>query len=504
MTTLLDLALDERLESRVRAARRRAAHDVATGRVSLPETEGLVSAGAVRRDAIYRRGLIVADVLAGALALYFAVILVGGGSFQPAMAAGIPLVILLSKVMALYDRDELVFHKSTLDEAPKLFELAGLYTLLLWLLQPVLISGTFTRAAGVTLWLSAFALTAFFRFAARELAREVAPTERCLIVGRSGTRMRLAGKLAVARRRTDVVGYLPLEEERRTRGPWNGGERRRRALNITDLPELVHQLDVHRVIFIPGDADGETMIDAISRAKASGVKVSVLPRMFEVVGSSVEFDDIEGVTVLGLRRFGLSRSSAAVKRGMDLICASLGLCLLAPLFLVVAIAIKLDSRGPVFYRQWRVGRDGKRFRMVKFRSMEQGAEERQDELASRNVAGGIFKVIDDPRVTDVGRMLRKLSLDELPQLFNVVRGEMSLVGPRPLVPDEDVRVDGRFRRRLRLVPGMTGPWQILGPTRVPLAEMVGIDYLYGANWSLWTDMKILLRTLGHVLRRKNL
>jgi lipopolysaccharide/colanic/teichoic acid biosynthesis glycosyltransferase len=231
----------------------------------------------------------------------------------------------------------------------------------------------------------------------------------------------------------------------------------------------------------------------------------MLPRMFEVVGSSVEFDDIDGVTVLGVRRFGLGRSSEFVKRMMDLFCAGIGLLVLSPILAAVAIAIKLDSRGPVFYRQWRVGRNGKPFRMVKFRSMVQNADELKAELAGRNAAGGgLFKVVDDPRITRVGRFIRKLSIDELPQLFNVLHGEMSLVGPRPLVPDEDNRVDGRFRRRLRLVPGMTGPWQILGPTRVPLTEMVGIDYLYGANWSLWLDIKILLRTIGHVLSRRGL
>jgi exopolysaccharide biosynthesis polyprenyl glycosylphosphotransferase len=271
------------------------------------------------------------------------------------------------------------------------------------------------------------------------------------------------------------------------------------------VPELARQLDVHRVIVIPGEAHGDTLVDAISRAKASGVKVSILPRLFEVVGSSVEFDDIDGVTVLGVRRFGLGRSSAAVKRTMDLVGAAGGLVVLAPLLAIVAVGIKLDSRGPVFYKQLRIGRNGRPFKMVKFRSMVENADALKLELADQNAAGGgLFKVVDDPRITRVGRIIRKFSIDELPQLFNVLHGEMSLVGPRPLVPDEDDRVDGRFRRRLRLVPGMTGPWQVLGPTRVPLTEMVGIDYLYGANWSLWIDIKILLRTAGHVLRRKGL
>jgi len=509
MGTLKELILDERLESRVRAAEREktppAPQLVRRKPFALAEVEGLVSPGALRRDAIYRRSLIAADVVAAAFALYVSVVGFGGASLEPAMLLALPIVVLLGKLLGLYDRDELVFHKSTLDEAPQHFQLGGFYTLLAWLLAPTLIEGPFERHTAVALWGTAFIATSLMRFSARELARRVAPAERCLIIGRSGTRMRLAGKLTAARPGTEVVGYLPLEDERRKHDRWHGSERRRRTLAMEDLPEIVRQLDVHRVIIIPGDAGSDTMVEAVSRAKASGVKVSILPRLFEVVGSSVEFDDIDGVTVLGVRRFGLSRSSAAIKRGMDMVLAALGLVLLAPLMLAIALAIKLDTRGPVFYRQRRIGRDGKPFRMIKFRSMVVNADELKPALHEFNVAGdGIFKVIDDPRVTRVGRLLRRLSIDELPQLVNVLRGEMSLVGPRPLVPTEDERVDGRFRRRLRLVPGMTGPWQILGPARVPLTEMVGIDYLYGANWSLWLDIKILLRTVGHVLARKGI
>src|SRR3954470_19231215 len=364
MATLQDLVLDERLESRVRAAerRRQRARPVAAPESTafgFPEVEGLVSPGAYKRDAIYRRSLVVADVLAAAIAGYFAVVGVAGASVQPSMVLALPLVVLLGKLLGLYDRDELVFHKSTLDELPHHFQLAGLYTLLAWLLSSVLIEGEFTRSAGLALWLAAFLLTSSFRFTARESARRMAPAERCMIIGRSGTRMRLAGKLTAARPSTEVVGYLPLDDERRVHASWKGIDRRRRTLGLDDMPELVRQLDVHRVIVIPGEADGDTLVDAVARAKASGVKVSILPRMFEVVGSSVEFDDIDGVTVLGVRRFGLSRSSEFVKRAMDLACATLGLVVLAPLFALVALAIKLDSPGPAFYSQWRIGRNGK-------------------------------------------------------------------------------------------------------------------------------------------------
>ena len=173
----------------------------------------------------------------------------------------------------------------------------------------------------------------------------------------------------------------------------------------------------------------------------------------------------------------------------------------APVMAAVALAVRLDSRGPVFFRQTRIGRDGTPFEILKFRSMVVDAEERKAELRHLNETDGLFKIADDPRITRIGRFIRSTCLDELPQLLNVVRGEMSLVGPRPLVVDEDAKVAGLDRSRLHLTPGMTGHWQILGSARVPLEEMVGIDYLYVANWSLWTDIKILLRTTRYVLAR---
>jgi lipopolysaccharide/colanic/teichoic acid biosynthesis glycosyltransferase len=181
------------------------------------------------------------------------------------------------------------------------------------------------------------------------------------------------------------------------------------------------------------------------------------------------------------------------------------LLLVGPLIAMIAIAIRVDTRGPVLFRQRRMGRGNVPFEMFKFRTMVDGADDHKKALRGRNEAkGGLFKIQNDPRVTRVGRFLRRTSLDELPQLLNVVRGEMALVGPRPLVIDEDRLVEGWQRRRLQLTPGMTGLWQIFGSARIPLNEMVKIDYLYGANWSLWLDVKILLRTVPFVLGRRGL
>jgi exopolysaccharide biosynthesis polyprenyl glycosylphosphotransferase len=270
------------------------------------------------------------------------------------------------------------------------------------------------------------------------------------------------------------------------------------------LAMVAEERDVHRVVIAPPTTDRGEVLNLIRVSKNLGLKVSVLPRMLEVIGSSVEFDDLEGVHLLGVRRFGLTRSSRFIKRGMDVVGSALALVILAPLLAVIAVAIKLDSRGPALFRQDRVGRDGRVFEMLKFRTMVQDAEGLKPGLYSRNEADGLFKIVDDPRVLRVGRPLRRLSLDELPQLINVLLGEMSLVGPRPLILDDDRRVEGWFRRRLQLTPGMTGRWQVLGSARIPLHEMVKLDYLYLANWSLWGDVKILIRTLQFVLGRRGL
>jgi len=459
-------------------------------------------ARALRRDAIFRRSLIAADVTAAALALLVAT----GGSVEAltwGTVAALPLVVLIAKLLGLYDRDDLVFHKSTLDEAPFLFHLTSLFALLTWLLGGVLVESSFDRLQTFELWISFFILAMCARTLARSIAGAISPVERCLIAGPSGVRTDFASKLTRAHSGTEVAGFLPLEDERSVRRPWRN-ERRRQTRTLADLDSLVEELDVHRIVIIPGEAGVDTLLEAVSRAKAVGVKVSLLPRMFEVVGSSVEFDDLEGVTVLGVRRFGLSRSSQFIKRVLDVTLSGLSLLVLAPLLACVALAIKLDSPGPILFRQLRVGRDGETFEMLKFRSMVDGADEKRGSLKRLNESDGLFKMAADPRVTTVGRFLRRTSLDELPQLLNVLRGEMSLVGPRPLVLDEDMRVEGRHRGRLQLAPGITGPWQLLGPIRVPLEDMVTMDYLYGATWSLWTDVKILLRTVEHVVSRRGL
>jgi lipopolysaccharide/colanic/teichoic acid biosynthesis glycosyltransferase len=197
--------------------------------------------------------------------------------------------------------------------------------------------------------------------------------------------------------------------------------------------------------------------------------------------------------------------SRLAKRAFDLIGAFLLTIALAPAWIAIALLIKADSPGPILFRQRRVGRDGRSFGMLKFRTMVDGADARKPALLHLNqAADGLFKIYDDPRVTRIGRWLRTTSLDELPQILHVLTGKMSLVGPRPLVPEEDAQINGAHRRRLAMRPGMTGPWQVAGASSVPIHEMVDLDCSYLENWSLWLDVKLLARTAGLVVARRGL
>ncbi len=456
------------------------------------------------RNAVFRRLLMIADVAAAAGGL--AVIAASTRHGVPlASVLSVPLIVVAAKLGGRYDHDELVLRKSTLDETPQLLVLAAAFALT-WS-AVAFFAGVRANLGGagvVALWGATATLLVVLRASARALAQIAAPPERVLIIGASAARATLSHSLECdPSAHVEVVGFLPLEDERRRtehRRPQD--ERRRRQVGFGDLESVVSELDVSRVFLMAPGSESELMLEAVRRTTQTGVKVSIVPRLFEVVGSSVEFDTVGGVTVLGVRQPGLGRSSRAIKRTVDLFMATLGLLILAPFGLLVAALIKLDTRGPVFFRQPRVGKDGKTFQMLKFRTMIDGAHAQREALAHLNETNGLFKIAQDPRVTRVGRLLRRSSLDELPQLINVLTGEMSLVGPRPLVPDEDALIEGRHRDRQNLTPGMTGLWQVLGPPRPPLSEMVKADYLYATNWTLWEDTKILVRTLTHVINRR--
>jgi exopolysaccharide biosynthesis polyprenyl glycosylphosphotransferase len=465
-------------------------------RVPAAIRETVVGRAGDRREQLYRTALATSDVLAALLALTVALYIVSTDTPSAALVLCLPIIVVVSKVKGLYDRDELLIRKSTVNELPQLFQLATAYTLVIWLLEDLFVVGMLGKEQVLALWGLLFAFAAAGRYVARGLVGRFAAPQRCLFIGDAGSYARLQTKLEGLP--VEFVGRMSLQRVAR-RG---GGRSNTDTRELRDMFAYTH---ADRVILESSVLPAEDMHDLIRAVKGSGVRVSLLPQVFDVIGTSVVMDEIQGMTLLGVRRFGLPRSSALMKRAFDLVGATIMLLAAAPVLAILALAIRLDSRGPVLFRQERVGRDGRRFRICKFRTMCVDAEERKAELRAANECeGGLFKIADDPRITRVGRILRKTSLDELPQLFNVVSGDMSLVGPRPLVVDEDEQITGLDRSRLALTPGMTGHWQILGSSRVPLPEMIKIDYLYVAGWSLWADIKILLRTIPYMLSRRGM
>ena len=274
----------------------------------------------------------------------------------------------------------------------------------------------------------------------------------------------------------------------------------------SQLREVIEQHRVDRVIFAFSNDSHESVLANIRAIRDLDVQVDIVPRYFEVFGGGAEVHTLEGIPLVGLRPTRLSRSSRVLKRAFDLCAAGLGLILLAPLFGFVALWIKLESPGPVFFRQIRRGLNETTFRIYKFRTMVAEAEDKKSELVHLNMHRTrdprMTKIPDDPRVTRSGRYLRRFSIDELPQLINVIKGEMSLVGPRPLILEEDAFVQEWARRRLDIKPGITGLWQVLGRSDIPFDEMTKLDYVYVTNWSLREDVRLIFLTVPSLFRTR--
>jgi exopolysaccharide biosynthesis polyprenyl glycosylphosphotransferase len=251
------------------------------------------------------------------------------------------------------------------------------------------------------------------------------------------------------------------------------------------------------------DFDEETVLDLVETAHRAGVRVRIAPTTTELLVQRGEYVPGQGAPLFELRPPVLAGTDWAVKKAFDVVVSALVVVVGLPFWLLIALAIKVDSRGPVFFRDRRVGVGEREFGMLKFRTMVAGAEEQQLLLEERNEAGGaLFKIRDDPRVTRVGRVLRRLSLDEVPQVLNVLRGEMSLVGPRPLPLRDYRQLEPWHRKRYNVLPGITGLWQISGRSNLTFDDLVRLDFYYIENWSIWLDISILVKTLPAVLGRR--
>jgi exopolysaccharide biosynthesis polyprenyl glycosylphosphotransferase len=481
--------------------------DVATGRRSaLRALDGgraelrVVARQHTRRDSRVRRWLLGADLLAVALAMIGATMILSHrpGEFVWGLAM-LPVWVVIFKAYGLYDRDTKRISHGTVDDLPWIFHGVLLGTLLLLGLYRLSPRGSIALSDLATFAISTLILVTAFRVGARRLASAALGPERVLLIGEGVQVATLARKLRshpeycvepVGLISSDVSGLGPAKL------PVLG------SLDSLDLEAMVGLHGIERIVVAHEDYEDGRLFELLCSCRELGLKMSVLPQLFDALGPSVELDDVEGVTVLGITPPVLPRSSRFLKRVVDVVGAGILLLVAAPVLVAAAIAIKLDSPGPVFFRQTRIGRGGRRFQLLKLRTMCVDAEERRAELLAKSKDPEWLLLDSDPRITRVGNFLRRSSIDELPQFWNVLRGEMSLVGPRPIVEDEDRQLEGWRRTRIDLTPGITGLWQVLGRTNIPFEEMIKLDYLYVTNWSLWSDFSLILRTLPAVLLRR--
>jgi exopolysaccharide biosynthesis polyprenyl glycosylphosphotransferase len=458
------------------------------------------AAGARRRGSVLRRLLATGDWLT--LVATLCIVTAAspqtdiGTLFWATMFS--PVWILVLKLHGLYDNDHRRIRHSTLDELSALVSAAALGTLALdglLALSPVgPLAATSAIAVGLGALAGSFASRAVIRFFWHHLAGAatglvVGPAAAVAVVARRvsthpETRLRLAGYLAPRGADSDAAaGDQP------------------RLGTVADVSRVAREQGVERVIVTEQEMSEPAAERLIEQCKAAGLALTFLPQHYGLLGPGIELNRLAELPVLDFRFSDPPRSTEAIKRTMDVAIGGAMLVLLSPVLAASALLILLDGGRPVLFRQRRAGRDGRPFTMLKFRTMVQGAEERLGELVDlETLEEPAFKLADDPRVTRAGRLLRRFSLDELPQFINVLRGDMSLVGPRPEEEAVVALYDERQRIRLAVKPGMTGPMQVYGRGELTFEERLAMERDYLDNVSVAGDLAILLRTPAAILR----
>lgn len=467
----------------------------------------VVSSTRGRRDRIIRRALVVVDLIAIELALLAA------GVASPTRAdpgqlalLNLPLLavwVLLFKLYGLYDRDVKRISHGGIDDLPWLFHSLIIGMLGFWAFLKLVPVQQMLFVEVAVFGLVALPLMIILRSATRHAVLRALGPEQVLIAGSSPTCELLVRKLGGHPEYglTPAAILSPYGGDRRI-SISGDGINHSRVGGARELEQMLASGCCERVIVSRADFGADDVVEMIDHCRRYSVKIGVIPGTSDAFGPSLELDEVEGMTVLGVNPPVLGRTSHAVKRGFDLLITVPALLVLSPIMALIALAIALDSPGSVLFRQRRIGKGGRRFEVLKFRTMDADAESHRDVLMEKSLDPNWLHLEHDPRVTRFGGFLRRSSLDELPQLINVLRGQMSLVGPRPLPEEEDAMVGGRARGRLDLTPGVTGLWQVLGRTSIPFEEMVKLDYIYVANWTIWMDLRLLLRTLPAILRQR--
>jgi exopolysaccharide biosynthesis polyprenyl glycosylphosphotransferase len=462
--------------------------------------------------------LLGADVVGISVAFLAAELLFGQGAgqlsrigswVQPAVfVASLPVWVISAKLFGLYDRDEERTDHSTSDDLIRVFLLVTVGVFLFIRLAMAILASDPALNKLVFFWALAIVLVTGGRVLARVLARRsIAYLQNTIIVGAGEIGQLVARKfLQHPEYGINLVGLIDDEprERRNDLGHLTllGGPDR--------LLELVRAFDVERVVIAFSKNPSAEVLDWIRLLRNLDIQIDVVPRLFEIVGPNVAIHTVEGLPLVGLPPARLSRSSRWLKRSIDIVGAGICLLVTAPLFLVIAARIKRDSPGPVFFRQKRLGLSMQEFEALKFRTMKVGTDENEHRayieatLSSQQAPEdtGLFKLERTDAVTKVGCWLRKTSLDELPQLINVLRGDMSLVGPRPCLAYETEHFDPHHFERFLVPAGLTGLWQVTARAHSTFREALEMDVAYARGWSLGLDLRLLCRTPTQVLRQE--
>ena len=488
-----------------------------------PREEGGALAGAPAghrrrrrgRGWLVRRVLLAADLVGLLAAFLTAQFVFGEGLFFRASVlelfafflVSLPAWVLAAKLYGLYERDEERTDHSTTDDVVRVFHLVtvGVWVLYAgaWLTEIT----TPQLRKTVFFWGAAILFITVGRSLGRSLVRRSASyVQNAIVVGDGDVGQLVA--LKYLQHPEYGIRLLGLADDRpRSRREELAGFEQ---WSLAEVLDVVRNRQVDRVVIAFAGESSEQLLELVRALRRLEVQIDVVPRLFEVVGPNVDLHSVEGIALLGLRPAKLSRSSRLVKRAVDVAGASLLLLLTAPLFAAIALWVRRDSEGPVLFRQTRLGEDMREFTAFKFRTMTVGAHDavHRDYVrsimstAARAESGGLYKLERPDAVTRSGRWLRRTSLDELPQLLNVLRGDMSLVGPRPCLAYETELFEPHHFERFLVPAGITGLWQVTARARSTFAEALEMDVAYARGWSLGLDLRILLRTPLQVFKRR--
>jgi exopolysaccharide biosynthesis polyprenyl glycosylphosphotransferase len=455
--------------------------------------------GSRRRGALLRRLLALGDWAALIAALLVVTATTSSTDVADLFWAVLfsPSWILVVKLHGLYDNDHRRIRHSTLDELPSLVSATVLGTLVIDGLLAISPVGPLSPKSAIALGVGTLVGSFVLRGVLRWVWHRATPVAIGIVVGPPATVDTVARRVVThPETRLHLVGYLSARaeaEEDSAELPRLGG--------LADIAEVARAEGIERVVVTEGQMSEPAAERLIEECKEAGLALTLLPQHYGLLGPGIELNRLAELPVLDFRFSDPPRSTQAMKRAMDVLVSGVLLIALSPLLVLAALAIVVDSGLPVFFRQQRAGKDGVPFTVLKFRTMVADAEERLGELIDLSkLDEPAFKIPDDPRVTRVGKFLRRTSIDELPQLINVLRGEMSLVGPRP----EEVAVvalyDERQRGRLAIKPGLTGPMQVYGRGDLTFEERLAMERDYLDNLSLLTDLQILMRTPRAIMR----